>query len=71
MKKLLALEQVFEYNKQVLGCCAVGSAPALGAGGHSWKTSYPGLAQLVARVVWDHQVGSSSLPSRTKGAEFL
>lgn len=26
---------------------------------------YPGLAQLVARVVWDHQAGSSSLPSRT------
>lgn len=29
------------------------------------KISYPGLAQLVARVVWDHQAGSSSLPSRT------
>ena len=30
------------------------------------KIEYPGLAQLVARVVWDHQAGSSSLPSRTK-----
>ena len=29
------------------------------------KIKYPGLAQLVARVVWDHQAGSSSLPSRT------
>ena len=33
---------------------------------HNWKISYPGVAQLVARVVWDHQAGSSSLPSRTK-----
>ena len=29
-------------------------------------TSYPGVAQLVARLLWDHQAGSSSLPSRTR-----
>lgn len=26
---------------------------------------YPGIAQLVARVVWDHQVGGSSPSTRT------
>ena len=26
----------------------------------SAETSQPGVAQLVARVVWDHQVGGSS-----------
>lgn len=26
---------------------------------------YPGVAQLVARVIWDHEVGSSILPART------
>ena len=30
------------------------------------KTEYPGLAQLVARLLWEQDVGSSSLPSRTK-----
>ena len=29
------------------------------------STSYPGVAQLVARVVWDHQVGGSSPSTRT------
>ena len=39
---------------------------ALGAEGEAaGEVWYPGLAQLVARVVWDHQAGSSSLPSRT------
>ena len=33
-------------------------------------TKNPGLAQLVARVVWDHQAGSSSLPSRTTAPEI-
>ena len=29
------------------------------------KQPYPGIAQLVARVVWDHQVGGSSPSTRT------
>ena len=29
------------------------------------KSKYPGVAQLVARVVWDHQVASSSLVIQT------
>ena len=32
------------------------------------STSYPGVAQLVARVVWDHQVGGSSPSTRTKSS---
>ena len=32
----------------------------------SAETSQPGVAQLVARVVWDHQVGGSSPSTRTK-----
>ena len=31
----------------------------------SAETSQPGVAQLVARVVWDHQVGGSSPSTRT------
>ena len=27
---------------------------------------YPGIAKLVSRLVWEQDVGSSSLPSRTK-----
>ena len=30
------------------------------------EIEYPGLAQLVARLLWEQDVGSSSLPSRTK-----
>ena len=26
---------------------------------------YPGVAQLAARVIWDHEAGSSNLPART------
>ena len=36
---------------------------------NSRKTKYPGLAQLVARLLWEQDVGSSSLPSRTKKRE--
>ena len=32
---------------------------------HNWKTSYPGVAQLVARLLWEQDVGSSSLSTRT------
>ena len=34
------------------------------------KTEYPGLAQLVARLLWEQDVGSSSLPSRTTAPEI-
>ena len=30
----------------------------------------PGLAQLVARLLWEQDVGSSSLPSRTTSPEI-
>ena len=30
---------------------------------------YPGVAQLVARVVWDHQAGRSSRPTRTSSSQ--
>ena len=33
---------------------------------HNWKTSQPGVAQLVARLLWEQDAGSSSLPTRTK-----
>ena len=33
---------------------------------HTGKSNYPGVAQLVARLLWEQDVGSSSLPSRTK-----
>ena len=33
---------------------------------HSWKIPYPGVAQLVARLLWEQDAGSSSLPTRTK-----
>lgn len=26
---------------------------------------HPGVAQLAARVIWDHEAGSSNLPART------
>ncbi len=29
--------------------------------------SYPGVAQLVARLLWEQDAGSSSLPTRTTG----
>ena len=32
---------------------------------YNGKAVYPGIAQLVARVVWDHQVGGSSPSTRT------
>ena len=32
---------------------------------HNWKISYPGVAQLVARLLWEQDAGSSSLPTRT------
>ena len=32
---------------------------------HSWKIPYPGVAQLVARLLWEQDAGSSSLPTRT------
>ena len=49
-------------------------APALGFDHRNdhrqenFKIRYPGIAQLVARVVWDHQVGGSSPSTRTKGS---
>ena len=36
---------------------------------HIWRKTQnlnPGLAQLVARLLWEQDAGSSSLPSRTK-----
>ena len=33
---------------------------------HSWKIPYPGVAQLVARLLWEQDAGSSSLPTRTR-----
>ena len=30
------------------------------------EIEYPGIAQLVARLIWEQDVGSSSLPSRPK-----
>ena len=30
------------------------------------KTKYPGVAQLVARLLWEQDAGSSSLPTPTK-----
>ena len=33
-------------------------------------TKNPGLAQLVARLLWEQDVGSSSLPSRTTAPEI-
>ena len=32
----------------------------------NWKSKYPGVAQLVARVVWDHQAAGSNPVTRTK-----
>ena len=34
----------------------------------NFKIQFPGIAQLVARVVWDHQVGGSSPSTRTKSS---
>ena len=34
------------------------------------EIEYPGLAQLVARLLWEQDVGSSSLPSRTTAPEI-
>ena len=33
-----------------------------------YKTHYPGVAQLVGRLVWDQDAASSSLATRTKNA---
>ena len=30
------------------------------------EIEYPGIAKLVSRLVWEQDVGSSSLPSRTR-----
>ena len=38
---------------------------------HNWKISYPGVAQLVARLLWEQDAGSSSLPTRTKTLQNL
>lgn len=33
----------------------------------SWqKSEYPGVVQLIERVVWDHEAASLSLATRTK-----
>ena len=32
---------------------------------------YPGIAKLVSRLVWEQDVGSSSLPSRTTAPEIV
>ena len=40
---------------------------------HIWRKTQnlnPGLAQLVARLLWEQDVGSSSLPSRTTPSEI-
>ena len=40
---------------------------------HIWRKTQnlnPGLAQLVARLLWEQDVGSSSLPSRTTAPEI-
>ena len=34
------------------------------------STLYPGVAQLVGRLVWDQDAASSSLATRTKAAIF-
>ena len=58
--------------------CDKGTSPASRGGQkiawpHVWPhlaqnsiTKNPGLAQLVARLLWEQDVGSSSLPSRTR-----
>lgn len=51
---------------RMAGCCAAGSAPALGAQALPPKTSYPGVAQLVARLLWEQEVARSSRVTRTK-----
>ena len=33
---------------------------------HNWKILYPGVVQLIERVVWDHEAASLSLATRTK-----
>ena len=38
---------------------------------HNWKISYPGVAQLVARLLWEQDAGSSSLPTRTTSEQAL
>ena len=32
---------------------------------------HPGIAKLVSRLVWEQDVGSSSLPSRTTAPEIV
>ena len=39
--------------------------PWVGGSNPLWRTNYPGVAQMVERVVWDHEAGSSNLPTRT------
>ena len=34
------------------------------------EIEYPGVVQLIERVVWEQDVGSSSLPSRTTAPEI-
>ena len=34
------------------------------------EIEYPGIAKLVSRLVWEQDVGSSSLPSRTTAPEI-
>ncbi len=38
---------------------------------HNWKIPYPGVAQLVARLLWEQDVGSSSLSTRTNAPREL
>ena len=41
------------------------TVPAPPMGGGTVETEYPGVAQLVARVVWDHQAAGSNPVTRT------
>ena len=62
---------VFRKNNKVkksniTGCSAVGSAPALGEYDQPNKiTKYPGVAQLVARLLWEQDAAGSNPVTRT------
>ena len=47
------------------GACTINRLQDKTTGRRCMSLQYPGVAQLVAHVIWDHGVGSSSLPTRT------
>ena len=56
-----------KVEKCMSGRSEGGVALGLGAcGENELNSGYPGVAQLLARVVWDHQAAGSNPVTRTK-----